>query len=663
MKSIFKIVVFLVLVLTACKNESKLTTVDVSSIEVPINETLEQLLQQEDTDGDKKITIEDKSSKQFRLKSNSGETFDVEGTFRLSNLLQELVMAKNEGKTSATIEMKFIDELPVDRTSRLIKNYYWDGLTRHLDKDGIKNLIKDTKNQSLVSENLRIYVPFKDSIALHYFQGLENELPITTIRLPKVVTPEYVKSINQQPGILSLKLEEKDGKLQGVPFVVPGGRFNEMYGWDSYFESIGLIADGRVDLAKAMADNFQYEIEYYGKILNANRSYYLTRTQPPYYSSLIRQVFEVTQDKTWLKSHLETAIKEYQTVWMENGKRLTSNGLNRYLAEGLRIPPECEEGHFDEILKPYADAAGLSIEDYVARYQGDETSDAELKTTSDIIINPELDAYFVHDRSMRESGHDTSYRIEGNCADLNIVELNALLYKYEKDFADLIGSQFNNSFETVSGEHYTSDYWIKKAEERKSLSNKYLWNIDKGLYFDYDTKNNKQSNFVAATTFTPMWSEMASKEQAEQLVKNGLPLLLEKGGIAGSTEESRGEISEERPVRQWDYPNGWAPHQMMIWKGLKNYGYDTELQELVYRWLFMITKNAVDYNGTIPEKYDVVEATHKVFAEYGNVGTDFQYITQEGFGWMNASYQYGLTLLSENLRAKLNQLTDPELIF
>lgn len=663
MKSTFKIVAFFVLVLTACKNESKPTTVDVSSIEVPINETLEQLLQQEDTDGDKKITIEDKSSKQFRLKSNSGETFDVEGTFRLSNLLQELVMAKNDGKTNAIIETKFIDELPVDRTSRLIKNYYWDGLTRHLDKDGIENLIKDTKNQSLVSENLRIYVPFKDSIALHYFQGLENELPITTIRLPKVVTPEYVKSINQQPGILSLKLEEKDGKLQGVPFVVPGGRFNEMYGWDSYFESIGLIADGRVDLAKAMADNFQYEIEYYGKILNANRSYYLTRTQPPYYSSLIRQVFEVTQDKAWLKSHLETAIKEYQTVWMENGKRLTSNGLNRYLAEGLRIPPECEEGHFDEILKPYADAAGLSIEDYVARYQGDETSDAELKTTSDIIINPELDAYFVHDRSMRESGHDTSYRIEGNCADLNLVELNALLYKYEKDFADLIGSQFNNSFETVSGEHYTSDYWIKKAEERKSLSNKYLWNSDKGLYFDYDTKNNKQSNFVAATTFTPMWSEMASKEQAEQLVKNGIPLLLEKGGIAGSTEESRGEISEERPVRQWDYPNGWAPHQMMIWKGLKNYGYDTELQELVYRWLFMITKNAVDYNGTIPEKYDVVEATHKVFAEYGNVGTDFQYITQEGFGWMNASYQYGLTLLSENLRAKLNQLTDPELIF
>jgi alpha,alpha-trehalase len=102
---------------------------------------------------------------------------------------------------------------------------------------------------------------------------------------------------------------------------------------------------------------------------------------------------------------------------------------------------------------------------------------------------------------------------------------------------------------------------------------------------------------------------------------------------------------------------------MMVWKGLINYGFEEEAQELIYRWLYMITKNAVDYNGTIPEKYDVVEATHKVFAEYGNVGTDFEYITQEGFGWMNASYQYGLLLLDRRYHTKLNDLVVPELIF
>jgi len=156
---------------------------------------------------------------------------------------------------------------------------------------------------------------------------------------------------------------------------------------------------------------------------------------------------------------------------------------------------------------------------------------------------------------------------------------------------------------------------------------------------------------------------MATQKQAEEILKNALPLLLEKGGISGSTQESRGEISNERPARQWDYPNGWAPHQMLIWKGLLNYGFDTETQELIYRWLYMITKNAVDYNGTIPEKYDVVQATHKVFSEYGNVGTDFEYITQEGFGWMNASYQYGLSLLTKNNIMHLNQLKKPEELF
>ena len=101
----------------------------------------------------------------------------------------------------------------------------------------------------------------------------------------------------------------------------------------------------------------------------------------------------------------------------------------------------------------------------------------------------------------------------------------------------------------------------------------------------------------------------------------------------------------------------------MIWKGLIQYGFEDIAQELIYRWLFMITKNAVDYNGTIPEKYDVVNCTHKVYAEYGNVGTQFDYITTSGFGWMNASYQFGLHLLSDKLLRKLNQLTDPDELF
>ncbi len=615
------------------------------SLEIDV--TLHNLLEQEDTDGDKKITIEDKGPKAFKIQSITGEYYTVKGTYHLSNLLQELVIAKNKGLSIAEIPLHFIEEFPAARVSRLIKNYFWDGLTRTMDEQGIEKLISDTKNETLTAQKLPVYVPFNDELALTYYKKLESNLNIETVKLPLNISPQYVKSINKKPGILSLKLEIIDSKVNGVPFVVPGGRFNEMYGWDSYFESVGLLLDGKTQLAKAMADNFQYEIEHYGKILNANRSYYLTRTQPPFYSSLIKEVFEITNDLDWLNSHLKTAIKEYETVWMVEGKRLTENGLNRYLAEGIGMPPECEKGHFDSIFKPYAIAENTSLDDYIKAY--------DLET----IKNTELDHYFVNDRSVRESGHDTSYRIEGNCADLNLVELNAFLYKYETDFADLIKQYFNNQF-NYNGKTYSSEYWIDKAGIRKDKVNQFLWDEEKGLYLDFNFKTKTPSNFIAATTLTPLWSKMASQEQANRIVKYTLPLLIEKGGIAGCTQESRGEISVNRPARQWDYPNGWAPHQMLIWKGLINYGFIEEVQDIIYRWLYMITKNAVDYNGTIPEKYDVVEATHKVFAEYGNVGTVFEYITQEGFGWMNASYQYGLALLSKSNLEKLNQLIAPK---
>jgi alpha,alpha-trehalase len=615
-----------------------------------IKETLKNLLIQEDTDGDKKITIEDKGPKEFIIRATSGKNYPIKGTYYLSNLLQELVRAKNKGLEVLELDIARIEELPVARISRSIKDYYWQGLTRTMDEKGIEALLSDTKNDSLTDDILKIYIPFEDITALQYYQQIEKTLPIEAIQLPKIITPEFVKSINTKPGILALKLTKENDNIQGVPFVVPGGRFNEMYGWDSYFESIGLIIDGKVALAKAMADNFQYEVEHYGKILNANRSYYLTRTQPPFYTSLIREIYEVIQDKEWLRSHLKTAIKEYETVWMVEGKRLTKNGLNRFLADGLGMPPECEVGHFDAILSPFAKELNISIENYIKGYQNGE------------IKNNELAIYFLNDRSVRESGHDTSYRIDGNCSELNLVDLNAFLYKYETDFKEIIASEFDDSF-SCNNRNYTSNFWNEKAKKRKQLSNTYLWDEEKGMYFDYNIERKEASKFISATTLTPLWSKMASKKQAEKLVKTAIPLLKMEGGIAGSTQESAGEITTKRPQRQWDFPNGWAPHQMLIWKGLLHYKYKEEAQELIYRWLYMITKNAVDYNGTIPEKYNVVSATHKVFAEYGNVGTDFEYITDEGFGWMNASYQYGLTLLNTAYKQHLNKLTSPNKLF
>ena len=184
------------------------------------------------------------------------------------------------------------------------------------------------------------------------------------------------------------------------------------------------------------------------------------------------------------------------------------------------------------------------------------------------------------------------------------------------------------------------------------------------MFFDYDFQKNKRRHvYVSATIFYPLWAGLATKEQAKSVVRNVLPLLEMAGGIVASTEKSRGPISGIRPARQWDYPNGWAPHQMLIWQGLINYGYDDIAHRLIYRWLYTITRNAVDYNGTIPEKMDVVKRSHEVFAEYGNVGTKFAYITKEGFGWVNASYQVGLKHLPPDLRSYLDRLFPPEWLF
>lgn len=617
---------------------------------IHITQTIEKLLAQEDTDGDKKITIDDNGPKSFLLNDENGNSAVIEGTYQLSNLLQELALAKRNNTEFASIDLNEITEDPVKRISRKIKDLYWSGLTRTIDAIGVKKILEDDK---IENEFAYLYVPFGDEIVFDYFKKLEASRPkLKVVQMPKNITPEYVLSLNKKPGILALALQIKNNEISGVPFVVPGGRFNEMYGWDSYFIAKGLLIDDKIELALGIAENFKYQIDHYGKILNANRSYYLTRTQPPLYSSLIIDVLEKSNpDIFWIERHLKTVIKEYQTVWMEEGKRLTANGLNRYKAEGIGLPFEVEEGHFDDILEQFAPKYNLSTREFEKKYLERE------------VVDEELDKYFIHDRSMRESGHDTTNRLVGICANLNTVAINSLLYKYETDIAFLIQKYFKNEFQYFEDKSFSSEYWLQKASSRKEKINKLLWNSENGIYFDYDFVNEKQHVFDAATTFYPLWAKISTPEQAEILVKKTLPKFKMKGGIAGSTKESIAGIDVNAPMRQWDYPFGWAPHQMLLWEGLLNYNFNEEAQEMVYRWLWLITRNAVDYNGTIPEKFDLSISSHKIFAEYGNVGTEFNYITEEGFGWMNASYQYGLTILKDDLKQKLSDLVDPDDLF
>lgn len=501
----------------------------------------------------------------------------------LSNLLQELALAEDYGRKYIVLDEARLNENPVDRLSRMIRHQFWDGLTRRMDAEGLERICLDPKNRS-ANHNPRIYIPFGDQDQFDYYTRLANEKPHLNIqveRLPQQITPDYVKSINDRPGILALALEkyDKDNSphFRGVPFVVPGGRFNEMYGWDSYFESLGLLIDNRIDLAKGMVDNFVYEIKHYGKILNANRSYYLSRSQPPFLTDMARQVYIKlpTCNPSWLRIVLQAAIKEYFSVWMSEPRLDPKTQLSRFRPDGKGIPPETEASHFDHVIQPYALRAGLTIEKYMEQYN------------DGVLLEPELDEYFLHDRAVRESGHDTTYRYDGCCANLATIDLNSLLYKYEIDIAEMIENYLDGDLTDENGVQQDAKVWYQRAADRKQRMDKYLWNEEKGMYFDYDTVKQEQCSYESVTTLWAMWAKCCSSEQAQKMVDVALQKFEVMGGLVSGTAESRGEITLDRPNRQWDFPFGWAPHQILAWKGFENFGYYDIQQRLTYRWLYM----------------------------------------------------------------------------
>jgi alpha,alpha-trehalase len=328
---------------------------------VDVEKTKKALLDQEDTDRNFQITVEDTGPKIFSLGTFDSEgfrTIEVRGTYQLSNLLQELALASEYGRKTIVLNEERLNENPLTRLSRLIKYHFWDSLTRRMDANGLEKICADPKNRT-EDQRARVYVPYHDTFGLQYYERVAASRPhlnLVVERLPELITPEYVKSINNAPGILSLALTESkdihgESVIRGVPFVVPGGRFNEMYGWDSYFEALGLIHDGRIELARGMVENFWYELEHYDKILNANRSYYLTRSQPPFLTDMMIQTYKALITKPawtcdvssmWMVRGIRAAVKELFGVWLAKPRFDSKTALIKYHPEGIGMPPETE---------------------------------------------------------------------------------------------------------------------------------------------------------------------------------------------------------------------------------------------------------------------------------------------------------------------------------
>jgi len=520
----------------------------------------------------------------------------------------------------------------------------WDTLTRSM-----------TDCQSIVDPKIAaqsvLYLP----------KELAEPSEVATLSGKCDVRAEHLPAEIHQLGEISTSNIDPPGLLY-LPnkYVVPGGRFNEMYGWDSYFIVRGLLRAGRVELARGMVDNFFFEIEHYGAMLNANRTYYLTRSQPPFLSSMFIDVYQARkktagEDRAWLERAYNDLNKDYE-MWTRDPHLAGQTGLSRYYDFGDGPPPEAvkdETGFYRKVAQYFffhpeqADSYVIETQAGVTESVAGAAYNLQVCDAPMTMARPQCEKerqfklskdYYKGDRSMRESGFDVSFRFGpfGSATHHYApVCLNSLLYKNEKDMEQI---------SLWLGRGDDAKKWNKRAEDRKKLITKYLWNDQDGLFYDFNFTTSRLSNYKYATTFYPLWAGLATGEQA-RAVLNSLKVFERPGGIPMSTEESGA---------QWDLPYGWGCIEMLVIEGLRHYGYNADADRVSYEFLSTVAEN-FRREHTIREKYNVVTRSSEAHVALGYE------MNVVGFGWTNAAFVELLDALPKELVERLGKEQDQPL--
>ncbi len=364
-----------------------------------------------------------------------------------------------------------------------------------------------------------------------------------------------------------------DESLIGLPnaYLVPAYEeghafdFNELYYWDSYFMVQGMLDSEHEELVKGILDDLMTLFSRFKVIPNASRTYLMGRSQPPFLTSFILDINQAYQPgESWLKQAMAIAKQEYKTVWMGTKKpneRLAHKGLSRY-----------------------------------------------------------YDINYLHDLAEAESGWDMTPRFGRKALNFLPVDLNALLYKYEVDFAT-VARQLGDEQEALQ--------WEAAAERRKATMNSLMWDRLRGMYFDYNFVRGKRGTVSSLATFFPLWAGMVSDEQAALLVK-ALRRFENKGGLATTDVLPVGQFVMGSMPTQWAYPNGWAPLQYLTIKGLQRYGYHDDARRIAMKWL-RCNLQWFNEHGVFLEKYNVVSPDKPPVKGV--------YPSQTGFGWTNAVFE------------------------
>lgn len=446
---------------------------------------------------------------------------------------------------------------------------------------------KDPKE--IVAEYLRL----KNNPAVRYSLKLfvENNFIIpqtTNVEVPK--GEDVVKHINTLWKILR---READTPVKGssllalpYPYIVPGGRFREIYYWDSYFTMLGLFESGEDEMAENMIKNFAFLINEYGHIPNGNRTYYLGRSQPPYFACMLGLLAEKKGNSVYA-IYLDALEKEYN-YWMDKTaptkhvvKMPDGSTLNRF---------------YDQMDIPRQES-----------FVEDETT---AKNAAD------KKAVYRHLRSAAESGIDFSARWFRDGKSLSTIEttnyipvdLNCLIYNLEMSIAKAHKER---------GNIVRQRYYEQIADRRKKTILKYCWNPAVGFFVDYNFKTKKQNKVLILNGMMPLFFDMATKAQAAKVMNVIKNKFLQPGG-AVTTVHRTGE--------QWDAPNGWAPLEWLTIRGLLNYQYEDLAKEISTRWI-KLNVDVYNRTGKLLEKYNVMDTN----LESGGG----EYPTQDGFGWTN----------------------------
>jgi len=401
---------------------------------------------------------------------------------------------------------------------------------------------------------------------------------LLSFRVDKDLTPEDVSEARAFVADYWHHVErfhpKDDESLLGIPkpYLVPsysattGFDYNELYYWDSYFMVQGMLDAEHEALVKGILEDLMALFARFSVIPNASRTYLTGRSQPPFLTTFIFDVYQAYDPgDEWLKLAIDIAKDEYHTVWLGQKKpneRLVHKGLSRY-----------------------------------------------------------YDINYLHDLAEAESGWDMTPRFNRRALNYLPVDLNALLYKYETDFARA-ARIFDDKREAAQ--------WDQTAELRKTVMNQLMWDKTRGLYYDYNYVKEKRGNVSSLAAYFPMWAGMVTDKQADQLVKS-LRRFENKGGLATTDAlPVQQQFTFGAIPTQWAYPNGWAPLHYIVIKALERYGYHKDARRVAMKW---IKTNLRWYNE------------HHIFLEKYNVANPEKppakgvYPSQEGFGWTNAVFE------------------------